>query len=123
MQEEKKANAARIVESRAQHTALLQAGLALLVESKRQELLARGVPEDAINADVAVILMADLQEKQACENNAMNKVLAEKVRQNALLTQCRAEFRPLPYYVTSRRLCGITFYVASTSCDGWSKSI
>lgn len=79
MQEEKKANAARIVESRAQHMELLQSGLILLVESKRQELQAQGVPEDKLNADVAVILMADLQEKQACENNAMSKVLTEKV--------------------------------------------
>ena len=59
--------------------AMLQSALALLVESKKQELMENGVSDDKLQNEVAVALLADLQEKQTCENNAMSKVLIEKV--------------------------------------------
>lgn len=78
-QEERQAYAARIVEARSRQNKLLHNALLLRVESRKQLLNEEGVPEDKINEEVAVGLLADLQEKQQTENTAMNKVLSDKV--------------------------------------------
>ena len=54
----------------------------LQVENKRAELLTQGVDEDKLGEEISVALMADLQEKQMTETNAMNSVLVDKVSQS-----------------------------------------
>lgn len=77
-EEEKKANAARIAESRAHHLKFLQDALVLQIENKRAQLLTQGVNEDKLQDEISVALMADLQEKQTTESTAMTNVLADK---------------------------------------------
>lgn len=85
-QEEKKSNATRIAESRAKHTKLLTAALVLQIESKRAQLLSQGVDEEKLQDEISVLLMADLQEKQLTENNAVTNILgADKVSQGETL--------------------------------------
>ena len=57
----------------------LMDAVVLQIENKRAELLTQGVDEDKIEEEISVALMADLQEKQMTETNAMNSVLGEKV--------------------------------------------
>ena len=81
-QEEKKANATRIAESRAKHTNLLKEALVLHIETKRAQLLTQGVDEEKLQEEISVLIMADLQEKQMTENNAVANILgADKVSQ------------------------------------------
>ena len=54
----------------------------LQIENKRVELLTQGVDEDKLGEEISVALMADLQEKQMTETNAMNNVLGDKVSQS-----------------------------------------
>ena len=54
----------------------------LQIENKRVELLTQGVDEDKLGEEISVALMADLQEKQMTETNAMNSVLGDKVSQS-----------------------------------------
>ena len=85
-QEEKKLNATRIAESRAKHTKLLADALVLQIESKRAQLLSQGVDEEKLQDEISVLLMADLQEKQLTENNAVTNILgADKVSQGQTL--------------------------------------
>ena len=80
-QEEKKINAARIAESRAKHMKLLSDALVLQIEMKREQLLSNGIDEDKLQDEISVLLMADLQEKQSAESNAVGNVLGDKVSQ------------------------------------------
>lgn len=80
-QEEKKINAARIAESRAKHMKLLSDALVLQIEMKREQLLSNGTDEDKLQDEISVLLMADLQEKQSTESNAVGNVLGDKVSQ------------------------------------------
>lgn len=57
----------------------LMDAVVLQIENKRTELLTQGVDEDKIGEEISVVLMADLQEKQITETNAMNTVLGDKV--------------------------------------------
>lgn len=57
----------------------LMDAVVLQIENKRADLLTQGVDEDKIEEEISVALMADLQEKQMTESNAMNSVLEEKV--------------------------------------------
>lgn len=57
----------------------LMDAVVLQIENKRADLLTQGVDEDKIEEEISVALMADLQEKQMTESNAMNTVLEEKV--------------------------------------------
>lgn len=57
----------------------LMDAVVLQIENKRTELLTQGVDEDKIGEEISVALMADLQEKQITETNAMNTVLGDKV--------------------------------------------
>ena len=59
----------------------LMDALVLQIENKRAELLTQGVDEDKLGEEISVALMADLQEKQMTETNAMNSVLGDKVSQ------------------------------------------
>ena len=80
-QEEKKANAVRIAESQGQHMKFLKDALVLQIENKRAQLLTQGIDEDKLQEEISVALMADLQEKQMTESNAMGNVLGDKVSQ------------------------------------------
>lgn len=60
----------------------LMDAVVLQVENKRAELLTQGVDEDKLGEEISVALMADLQEKQMTETNAMNSVLGDKVSQS-----------------------------------------
>jgi len=60
----------------------LMDAVVLQIENKRAELLTQGVDEDKIGEEISVALMADLQEKQMTETNAMNSVLGDKVSQS-----------------------------------------
>ena len=57
----------------------LMDAVVLQIENKRVELLTQGVDEDKLGEEISVALMADLQEKQLTETNAMNSVLGDKV--------------------------------------------
>ena len=59
----------------------LMDAVVLQIENKRTELLTQGVDEDKLGEEISVALMADLQEKQMTETNAMNSVLGDKVSQ------------------------------------------
>ena len=59
----------------------LMDAVVLQIENKRVELLTQGVDEDKLGEEISVALMADLQEKQMTETNAMNNVLGDKVSQ------------------------------------------
>jgi len=83
-QEEKKSNATRIAESRARHMKFLKDALVLQIENKRAQLLTQGVDEDKLQDEISVTLMADLQEKQMTESNAMSNVLGDRVSQGML---------------------------------------
>ena len=61
---------------------LLIDAVVLQIENKRVELLTQGVDEDKLGEEISVALMADLQEKQMTETNAMNNVLGDKVSQS-----------------------------------------
>lgn len=74
-------NATRIAESRAKHTKLLSDALVLQIEMKRAQLLSNGIDEDKLQDEISVLLMADLQQKQAVETNAVGNVLGDKVSQ------------------------------------------
>lgn len=75
-------NATRIAESRAKHIKLLSDALVLQIESKRAQLLSKGIDEDKLQDEISVLLMADLQEKQTSESNAVGNVLGtDKVSQ------------------------------------------
>ena len=74
-------NATRIAESRAKHMKLLSDALVLQIEMKRAQLLSNGVDEDKLQDEISVLLMADLQEKQTTESNAVGNVLGDKVSQ------------------------------------------
>ena len=60
----------------------LMDAVVLQIENKRVELLTEGVDEDKLGEEISVALMADLQEKQMTETNAMNNVLGDKVSQS-----------------------------------------
>ena len=60
----------------------LMDAVVLQIENKRAELLTEGVDEDKLGEEISVALMADLQEKQMTETNAMNSVLGDKVSQS-----------------------------------------
>ena len=60
----------------------LMDAVVLQIENKRVELLTQGVDEDKLGEEISVALMADLQEKQMTETNAMNSVLGDKVSQS-----------------------------------------
>ena len=60
----------------------LMDAVVLQIENKRVELLTQGVDEDKLEEEISVALMADLQEKQMTETNAMNNVLGDKVSQS-----------------------------------------
>lgn len=60
----------------------LMDAVVLQVENKRAELLTQDVDEDKLGEEISVALMADLQEKQMTETNAMNSVLGDKVSQS-----------------------------------------
>ena len=60
----------------------LMDAVVLQMENKRAELLTEGVDEDKLGEEISVALMADLQEKQMTETNAMNSVLGDKVSQS-----------------------------------------
>lgn len=60
----------------------LMDAVVLQIENKRAELLTQGVDEDKLGEEISVALMADLQEKQMTETNAMNSVLGDKVSQS-----------------------------------------
>ena len=74
-------NATRIAESRGKHMELLSDALVLQIEMKRAQLLSNGVDEDKLQDEISVLFMADLQEKQATESNAVGNVLGDKVSQ------------------------------------------
>ena len=59
----------------------LMDAVVLQIENKRAELLTQGVDEDKLGEEISVAVMADLQEKQMTETNAMNSVLGDKVSQ------------------------------------------
>lgn len=60
----------------------LMDAVVLQIENKRAELLTQDVDEDKLGEEISVALMADLQEKQMTETNAMNSVLGDKVSQS-----------------------------------------
>ena len=60
---------------------LLSGALVLQIEMKRAQLLSNGVDEDKLQDEISVLLMADLQEKQSTESNAVGNVLSDKVSQ------------------------------------------
>ena len=60
----------------------LMDAVVLQIENKRAELLTQDVDEDKLGEEISVALMADLQEKQMTETNAMNNVLGDKVSQS-----------------------------------------
>ena len=60
----------------------LMDAVVLQIENKRVELLTQGVDEDKLGEEISVALMADLQEKQMTETNAMNNVLGDKVSES-----------------------------------------
>ena len=78
-QEEKKANASRIAESWKEHEQMLIKALILKSEEMKNNLIADGVSHESIPGEISVLLLADLQEKQNSENNAINTVIDEKV--------------------------------------------
>ena len=59
----------------------LKDALVLQIENKRAQLLTQGIDEDKLQEEISVVLMADLQEKQMTESNAMSNVLGDKVSQ------------------------------------------
>ena len=59
---------------------MLMDGLTLRVEKLKKDLLAKGYPTDKLSEEVSIIMLADLQEKQKSETNAMCTVISEKVR-------------------------------------------
>ena len=60
---------------------LLKDALVLQIENKRAQLLTQSVDEDKLQEEISVVLMADLQQKQMTESNAMSNVLGDKVSQ------------------------------------------
>ena len=60
---------------------LLTDAIVLQIENKRAQLLTEGTDEDKLEDEISVALMADLQEKQMTESNAMTNVLGDKVSQ------------------------------------------
>lgn len=74
-------NVTRIAETRARHMKFLSDALVLQIEMKRAQLLSNGVDEDKLQDEISVLLMADLQEKQSTESNAVANVLSDKVSQ------------------------------------------
>ena len=79
-QEEKKANISRIAENRSRQEKLLRDALVYRSQTLKQSLAAKGVVDDKLTEEVSVTLLTDLQQKQNAENNAMTKILAEKVQ-------------------------------------------
>ena len=59
----------------------LKDALVLQIENKRAQLLTQGIDEDKLQEEISVALMADLQQKQMTESNAMGNVLGDKVSQ------------------------------------------
>lgn len=60
----------------------LKEALVLHIETKRAQLLTQGVDEEKLQEEISVLIMADLQEKQMTENNAVANILgADKVSQ------------------------------------------
>ena len=55
-------------------------GLTLRVAGLQKDLLAKGYPPEKLSEEVSIIMLADLQEKQKSETNAMCTVISEKVR-------------------------------------------
>ena len=78
-------NATRIAQSRANHMKLLSDALVLQIEMKRAQLLSDGMDENKLQDEISVLLMADLQEKQTTESNAVGNVLGDKVSQVEML--------------------------------------
>ena len=63
---------------------LLKDALVLHIENKRAQLLTQGVDEEKLQEKISVLIMADLQEKQKIENNAVANILgADKVSQRS----------------------------------------
>ena len=102
-------NATRIAESRAKHIKLLSDALVLQIESKRAQLLSKGIDEDKLQDEISVLLMADLQEKQSSESNAVGNVLGtDKVSQGHMhAAQKRREkiMHTIPYLEVKCFVC------------------
>ncbi|RMX39987.1 hypothetical protein pdam_00022972 [Pocillopora damicornis] len=91
-EEEKKANATRIAESRAKHMNFLKEALVLHIETKRAQLLTQGVDEEKLQEEISVLIMADLQEKQMTENNAVANILGAD-KDESVLARIRTDQR------------------------------
>ncbi len=59
---------------------MLIKALILKSEEMKNNLMADGVSHESIPGEISVLLLADLQEKQNSENNAINTVIDEKVK-------------------------------------------
>ena len=79
-QEEKKAAAVRVAAEQKKLAEILKDGLVIRMESKKQVLIGKGYPDESLSEEVSIIVLADLQEKQMSETNAMTSILAEQVR-------------------------------------------
>ncbi|PFX16028.1 hypothetical protein AWC38_SpisGene19720 [Stylophora pistillata] len=91
-EEEKKANATRIAASRLKHMKLLKDALVLHIENKRAQLLTQGVDEEKLQEKISVLIMADLQEKQKIENNAVANILGAD-KDESVLVRIRTDQR------------------------------
>ena len=90
---------------------ILLDGLVLRAEGMKKELLAKGYPPEKLAEEVSIILLADLQEKQTSETNAMCNVISDKVGvlyvSYAKLAQCDAtkalQLRKINFYLTLKK--------------------
>eukprot|EP00794_Sanderia_malayensis_P006079 gene6079-6782_t len=75
---EKTANAARVVEEWEEHKRILVKALVIRIEDIKQTLRSQQVDEDKLSEEVTIMLLAELQEKQASESNAVSTVITDK---------------------------------------------
>ena len=78
-QEEKKILNDSLASGRSSHAKVLRDGMVLVMVGKKKELLEK-VEADKLNEEVAILIMADLQERQTTEDNALMQALAQTVR-------------------------------------------
>lgn len=78
-QDEKKSHVERLSVNWESNRQLLLDGLTFRAEELKKELIAKGYSADKLADEVSVILLADLQEKQKSESNAMCAVITDKV--------------------------------------------
>jgi len=90
-EEEKKQTADRLSNNWTTNQQLLTDGLVLRVEALKKELTAKGYPPEKLSEEVSIIMLADLQEKQKSETNAMCTVIADKT--SDLLQRIKQEQR------------------------------